>query len=330
MSRHPLINNEEINDDLDGVCAAMTRSKTKQQNITAQDSSTSSTTSSSITSPKFFHSKHLSSLDPDRLKSEQNNDAEIQEVIHEFTDKPDDRYSIVNGILNIQFKNGKYVPVIPITLRNEILHSFHDHPTAGHFARDKTWYRLLHRCFWPTMRQDVIHYIQPCLACAQHNIRRHKAPEQMQLTEPPGEVFDLVQMDFTGPLPRSTNGNRYVISLTDYLSKYVISKAVADDSTKTAAEFLVDVSLEFDPPHQLQTDRGTHFTAAIFEAVAIRLRCVHTLSTPYHRQSQGVIERFNATFKQQLAKYTNEHYDDWDDYLRTTVSSYDSSVHQVT
>ncbi|CAF0994301.1 unnamed protein product [Didymodactylos carnosus] len=168
MSRHPLINNEEINDDLDGVCAVMTRSKTKQQNITAQDSS--STTSSSITSPKVFHSKHLSSLDPDRLKSEQNNDAEIQEIIHEFTDKPDDRYSIVNGILNIQFKNGKYVPVIPITLRNEILHSFHEHPTAGHFGRDKTWYRLKDRCFWPTMRQDVIHYIQSCSACAQHNI----------------------------------------------------------------------------------------------------------------------------------------------------------------
>ncbi|CAF1582956.1 unnamed protein product [Didymodactylos carnosus] len=80
----------------------------------------------------------------------------------------------------------------------------------------------------------------------------------------------------------------------------------------------------------MQTDRGTHFTAAIFDAVAKRLECVHTVSTPYHPQSQGVIERFNATFKQQLAKYTNEHYDDWDDYLRTTVSSYNSSVHQVT
>jgi hypothetical protein len=44
----------------------------------------------------------------------------------------------------------------------------------------------------------------------------------MQLIEPLGEIFDLVQMDFTGPLPRSTNGNRYVISLTDYLSKYVM------------------------------------------------------------------------------------------------------------
>src|SRR5271155_4542450 len=77
------------------------------------------------------------------------------------------------------------------------------------------------------------------------------------------------------------------ISLTDYLSKYVISRAVPNDSATTAAEFLVNISPEFGPPHQLQTDCGTHFTSAIFEEIANRLGCVHTVSTPYHPQSQG-------------------------------------------
>ncbi|CAF4414915.1 unnamed protein product, partial [Rotaria magnacalcarata] len=36
MSRHPLINIEEANDELEGICVAiMTRSKTKQQTTTA-------------------------------------------------------------------------------------------------------------------------------------------------------------------------------------------------------------------------------------------------------------------------------------------------------
>ena len=93
------------------------------------------------------------------------------------------------------------------------------------------------------MCQDVIHYIQSCLIYAHHNIQRHKAPGQM---------------DFKGPLPRSGNGKRYVILLTDYLSKCVICEAVCDNSTKTAAEFLVYVSLEFGPPHQLQTEMCTY------------------------------------------------------------------------
>jgi transposase InsO family protein len=152
----------------------------------------------------------------------------------------------------------------------------------------------------------------------------------MQIIETPGEVFDLVQMDFTGPLPTSIHGNRYVISLTDYLSKYVISKAVANDSAATAAEFLVETSLEFGPPQQIQTDRGTHFTAQVFEGVSKKLGCKHTISTPYHPQSQGVVERFNSTFKQQLSKYINEHHDDWDEYLKIVITAYNSSIHQTT
>ena len=56
--------------------------------------------------------------------------------------------------------------------------------------------------------------------------------------------------------------------------------------------------------------------------------------TPYLHpttlNSQGVVERFNAIFKQQLGKFTNDHYDDWDIYLKTIISSYNSAVHQVT
>lgn len=119
----------------------------------------------------------------------------------------------------------------------------------------------------------------------------------MQLIEHSGEIFDLVQMDFTGPLTKSTSGNRCVIFLTliDSISKYMSIKVVPNDSAKTAAEVLGDISLKFGLPDQLQTDRGSHFISVIFKRVAKRLGCVHTVSTPHHPQSQGVIERFNAS-----------------------------------
>jgi transposase InsO family protein len=331
MSRHPLIDNDGPNEELEGVCVVLTKSKSKQQDA-ALTTPAPSISPSITASPVDYHLQpiKLSPLDPCRIKKEQYNDQEIQKKIRDIRFKPDDQLAIRSGILNMKLKNGKYVPIIPIALRDEILHSFHDHPTAGHFGRDKTWNRLKHRCSWPNIRQDVIHYIRSCRACTQNNVRRQKPPGAMELIEPPGEVFDLVQMNFAGPFTQSTNENRYVIILTDYLSKYVLSKAVPNNSATTTAEFLVDVSLEFGPPHQLQTDRGSHFTSAVFEIVAERLGCVHTVSTPYHPQSQGVVERFNATFKQQLAKYTNEHYDDWDDYLQAVVSSYNGAIHQVT
>ncbi|CAF4872353.1 unnamed protein product, partial [Rotaria magnacalcarata] len=76
MSRHPLINIEETNDELEGICVAiMTRSKTKQQTTTADDIPT---TTSSNTSSTSFYSKQLSPLDPSRLKHEQHSDPDIQ------------------------------------------------------------------------------------------------------------------------------------------------------------------------------------------------------------------------------------------------------------
>jgi len=138
MSRHPLINKEENNEELDGVCVVMTRSKTKQQ-ITKDSPSN---TSPSTTASSFVYSNQLSPLDPRRLKKEQHGDPEIQQIINEMNGNSNDCYSMHNGILKRKLQNGKYVPMIPLVLRKEILRSFHDHPTAGHFGRDKTWYRI--------------------------------------------------------------------------------------------------------------------------------------------------------------------------------------------
>ena len=80
MSYHPLLDKEEIIDDLDGMCTMMTRSKSKQQKISVPNSSP---TSSSVTPPKFFYSKQLSTLDPHRLIFGQENDAAIEQILEE-------------------------------------------------------------------------------------------------------------------------------------------------------------------------------------------------------------------------------------------------------
>ena len=48
-----------------------------------------------------------------------------QQILSEFVDKSHDRYSILNGILNVQLKNRNHVRVIRIPLRNKTLHSFY-------------------------------------------------------------------------------------------------------------------------------------------------------------------------------------------------------------
>ncbi|CAF1599792.1 unnamed protein product [Didymodactylos carnosus] len=152
----------------------------------------------------------------------------------------------------------------------------------------------------------------------------------MELIECPEGVFNLVEIDFAGKYTRTVNENQYIIVLTDYLSKFVIAKAVPNCTAQTAAEFITEVAFQFGPPAQVQTDNGPHFISFTFEEVLNNLGCVHNLSTPYHPQTNGQVERFNATLKQQLAKFQNEDKDNWDDKLPAVIYAYNTALHRST
>ena len=114
-------------------------------------------------------------------------------------------------------------------------------------------------------------------------------------------------MDFWGPLQESENGNRYVIVLTDNLSKYVIAKAVPNNTAAVAAKFLInEFILIHGAPKRIITDNGVHFNNALMKSITTTMNIVHAFSASYHPQTNGQVERFNATFCTQLAKYYND------------------------
>ena len=55
-----------------------------------------------------------------------------------------------------------------------------------------------------------------------------------------------------------------------------------------------------------------------------------TRTTPYHPQSDGMVERMNRTIQDMLAKYVAEHQRDWDVHLPMIMIAYRSSVHSST
>ncbi|CAF1584026.1 unnamed protein product, partial [Didymodactylos carnosus] len=285
--------------------------------ITMNDVSTSTTTSS--VSPSLIASEislplHSSitttiphvDLTIKRIKQEQGLDANIQNIVKHMNNTTNRHYEMVDDVLYRLIPHGLKtirLPYLPCSLIRDVLFLFHDQPSSAHFGITRTFEKLKNKYYWPNMKHSIIDYIQSCLPCSKHNIRRTKPPGLMHSTETPHEVLGIVDMGYWGPTnEESIHSNRYVITMTDYLSKFVFAKPVPTNTAKEASKFFYEVVCQFGPPTKLITDNGSHFTSKLTQAVVQQCNTTHVLTTPYHPMSNGQTERFNAAFAPSLAK----------------------------
>ncbi|CAF3386340.1 unnamed protein product [Rotaria socialis] len=266
----------------------------------------------------------------EQLKELQHQDEEIKNIIDNIQNYTE--YFIEDNML--MKKSFPPVPVIPKgRIRSDIIKIYHDTPANGaHFGRNKTIQKIQQRYFWPNMISDIRHYVKSCLPCLQNNPIRQKPPGALKPIKPPEGIWQLLTMDFHGPItPTTKHGNKYIISLTDVLSKFVIAKAVRDCTASTAARFLTEeVILKYGTPKCILTDNGTHFTAAMMTELFKKIGITHLYSTPYHPMTNGQIERFNATMDAKIATLSNDKRTDWDEQLPFVTFNYNTSIHTTT
>ncbi|CAM4830631.1 unnamed protein product [Rotaria magnacalcarata] len=182
------------------------------------------------------------------------------------------------------------------------------------------------------MIEDIRNYVKSCIPCLQNNHLTQKPPGALKPIEPLEGVWQLLTMDFHEPLsPTTRNGNKYIISLTDVLSKFVITKAVRDCTATTTARFITEeVILKYGTPKCILTDNGTHFTASMMSELFKKIGVKHLYSTPYHPMTNGQIERYNATLDSKIAALSNEQRTDWDEQLPFVTFNYKTNIHRTT
>ena len=64
------------------------------------------------------------------------------------------------------------------------------------------------------------------------------------------------------------------------------------------------------------------------EAEAVKSKSAETVT--YHPQTNGLVERYNATLQHSLIKLVNESQTDWDAHLDGVLFAYRTSVHKST
>lgn len=79
-------------------------------------------------------------------------------------------------------------------------------------------------------------------------------------------------------------------------------------------------------PAALTTDQGSEFKNQLNSQLMQQLGISHRLTTCYHPQSNGLVERFNQTLIHMLNKVLAGNKDSWDEHLAEIVYAYNTSI----
>jgi transposase InsO family protein len=99
---------------------------------------------------------------------------------------------------------------------------------------------------------------------------------------------------------------------------------------KTVAKLLVEeIIVRFGTPYVIHTDQGVQFESNLFQEVCRLLQIQKTQTTPYHPQSDGMVERNNRTILMMLSAFVNEHQNDLDKHLPYVSMAYRAAEHET-
>jgi len=245
------------------------------------------------------------------------------------------RLSIRDGLLKRRFESPEgneenWQVIWPKESRGQFLEIAHSGMTGGHLGRQKTAAAVQSRAYWPFWSNDLDKFMEQCEPCARYHRGSVKRRAQMQVSLV-GEPWERVSVDITGPHPRSSRNNQYILTLVDHFSKWAEAIPIKNHKAPTVAKVLmVHVFSRFGAPLQLLTDMGPEFESDLFAQLMRLLEIDKLRTTPYKPSTNGVVERFHRTLNSMLGKTVGESQRDWDERLPYVMAAYRASPHSST
>ncbi|CAI5677314.1 unnamed protein product [Oreochromis niloticus] len=204
----------------------------------------------------------------------------------------------------------------------------HDGPVGGHFGAERTLARLKNRYYWYNMKDDVTLWCRTCTSCAER-ARPLKTPQAAMGTVRVGAPMERIAVDLMGPLNETERHNQFTLVVQDYFSKWVEAYPVPNEQAPTVAEKVVaEWVCRYGAPQSLHSDQGTNFESAVFQGMCELFGIKKTHTTPFHPQSDGQVERFNATLQKALASTAERCH--WDIMIPYAVMAYRATKHSST
>ena len=171
--------------------------------------------------------------------------------------------------------------------------------------------------------------LQSVLSYTLHKPRRTRFPTTPTLVFDRDEQWQMDLVDMQKKLSRWNQGNKYLLTVIDVLSKYAWAVPIKSKSTSEMIRGLTRIYQQASPrrPLRVQTDQGQEFLNKKVQAW-FKQQGWHHFYT-YGDSKASVVERWHRTLKQRMFRYFTAHNTlRYVDVLQPLIHTYNHAYHR--
>ena len=172
--------------------------------------------------------------------------------------------------------------VLPETLKQRAVDLAHE----THQGLTKTKALIREKIWFPDIDKLVKNTVDRCIACQATG--RPNPPEPLAMTDMPNGPWEMVHIDFKGPLP----SGEYLLVVTDRYSRFPEVEIVKSTKASSVIPKLDKVFAVHGIPLTVKSDNGPPFNGDEYDRYFKVLGIDKDLSTPVWPQANAEVERF--------------------------------------
>ena len=220
--------------------------------------------------------------------------------------------------------------VVPEELQERVLHWHHGSSVTAHQGVSRTYQAIREHYYWQGLRRDVYRYVMAC-KCQGLKVKKPVAAGDDGHLES-AWPNDLVVVDCAGPLPETSQGNKYLVLIQDHFTKFAEVACVPAITARMISQVLLNRWIwRYGPMRRLLSDNGPEFDNELLVKGLCDMCGVQKIfTTPYHPQSNGMAERLVRTVKTLLTARMETTPGEWDERVATIVFAYNNTIHSDT
>ena len=145
-----------------------------------------------------------------------------------------------NHQLHRKLKDGRQAPYIDPIFRGDLMEAMH--VQFGHLSYGGLANAMESRAWWPGMEGDMHKFVAGCPNCQimQRQRPRQETEYAQLVTDPFIQPFQRWGIDLIGVLPRTSKGNRWIITAIDYATGWPVAKAIPKATEDAIADFIFE------------------------------------------------------------------------------------------